>query len=1019
MTLSERPDPDEPVAMASHPPQARDTDVEDPEAVESLMEEPTAAGRWDIRRITGGAPAFPLVVLFGLNAVDELDREAFNVLVPNIRDAFDLSIQGVLVLSSAVIAAVFMLEVPLAHLADRYNRIKISVAGASAWGLFSLFTGLAPTVLLLGVARAGSGLGRAVNGSTHNSLIADYYPATVRPAAFGVHRAGNSIGQFVGPLAAGGIAYLIGWRAPFILFAIPTVVFVLLATRLREPPRGGQERKALGADEATVETEEAPASFSEAFRVLWAVKTMRRTWMALPFVAVSIIGLTPLIQLFYAEEFGLNEAERGFITALAEPAQIVGYLVGIPIATQLMRRNPALLPRFVAVLTAMSAVSLLLLVGARNLPLAVGSQVVMAGVRSSLVPAIFALGSLVIPPRVRSLGFSVGNFFIIPALAAAPIVGGFADDWGLRPAIMLLIPVLLLGSYIIASVGQFVVGDVDRAARSNIAMAEVRRARLEGDPKLLLVNGLDVYYGQTQVLFDVDFDVRDGEIVALLGTNGAGKSTLLKTISGLVPSDRGVVVFDGRDITSADSVQGARLGITQVPGDRSIFPTLSVGEHFRMAAWTERKDPEHVAAATAAALDYFPALRERWDLPAGSLSGGEQQMLSLAQAFIARPRLLMIDELTLGLAPTVIDQLVKIIPAIHVTGTSIVLVEQSVHTALRLADRAVFMEKGEIRFNGSTSELIERRDLLRSLFLEGAARAGVSGDGAQEPQATPSGDLVEGPTARPSTPDRSTASPALEVVELSKRYGGITAVDQISLSLYPDEILGVIGPNGAGKTTLFDLISGFQLPDNGRVLLNGRDVTSWPAHGRAQAGLGRSFQNLRLWPSLTVREAVATACEREVEVGAALPAFLHLPMVADSEARVWAKADALLELLRLQRYGDKFVLELSTGMRRMVDLAVQLAAAPSVLLLDEPSSGIAQRETEALGPVLRDLRRNLGCSILLIEHDMPLVSELADRLVALDVGHVVAAGPPAEVLRDPRVVESYLGHGWADTPHRE
>ncbi|MFP3901875.1 MAG: MFS transporter [Acidimicrobiia bacterium] len=976
---------------------------EAPEAsVGALLKEPGAVGRWDLRRITGGAAVFPLVVLFGLNAVDELDREAFNVLVPNIREAFDLSIQGVLVLSSLVVGIVFLLEVPLAHLADRYSRIKISVAGASAWGIFSLFTGLAPTVLLLGFARAGSGLGRAVNGSTHNSLIADYYPATVRPGVFGVHRAANSVGQIVGPLAGGGIAFLLGWRAPFLLFAIPTVVFVLLATRLREPARGGQERRALGADDTTARTEEEPASFPEAFRVLWAVRTMRRTWMSLPFIAVSIIGLTPLVQLFYEEEFGLNEAERGFVTALAEPAQIAGYLVGIPIATRLMRRDPSLLPRFVAVLVALSGASLFLLVGSPNLGLAVGSQVVMAGVRASLVPAIFALGSLVIPPRVRSLGFSLANLFIVPALAAAPIVGGLADDWGLRPAILVLVPVLLVGAVLVASIAPFVVGDVDRMARANVAMAEVRRARQAGDPKLLLVDGLDVSYGRTQVLFGVDLEVRDGEILALLGTNGAGKSTLLRAISGLAQIDRGVVVFDGRDITAADAAQGARLGITQVPGDRGIFPTLSVGEHLRMAAWTQRADPARAAEATGTVLGYFPVLRERWDVPAGSLSGGEQQMLSLAQAFIARPKLLMIDELTLGLAPTVIDQLLRIIPAIHANGTAIVLVEQSVHTALRLADRAVFMEKGEIRFSGPTSELIERRGLLRSLFLEGAARAGVSGDGvAPEPG-----------RVRPVTGHGQRGPVVLETVDLTKRYGGITAVADVGFRLHEGEILGLIGPNGAGKTTVLDLVSGFQPPDGGRVLLHGRDVTRWRPHARARAGLGRSFQDVRLWPSMTVREAVATACEREVEVTAALPAFLGLPMVADSEARVWARAEELLELLRLQRYGDKFISELSTGMRRMVDLAVQLAARPTVLLLDEPSSGIAQRETEALGPVLRDVQRHLGCSIVIIEHDMPLITGLADRLVAFDAGRIVATGPPDRVVQDPRVVESYLGRGW-------
>jgi ABC-type branched-subunit amino acid transport system ATPase component/predicted MFS family arabinose efflux permease len=975
-------------------------DATEPEIMETLYE-PETSGRWDIRRITGGAPAFPLVVLFGLNAVDELDREAFNILIPNIRDAYDLSIQGVLLLGSLVALAVLFLEVPLSHLADRYNRIKMSIAGAGAWGVFSVFTGLAPNVTLLGVARTGAGLGRAVNGSTHNSLIADWYPATVRPAVFGVHRAANSVGQFVGPLAAGAIAYFFGWRTPFIVLAIPTFILIMMATRLREPVRGNQERSALGADKETVETEEAPASFSEAFRMLWAVKSMRRLWVSLPIVAIASVGLSPLIQLFYEEEFGLNEVQRGFISALAEPAQIVGYLVGIPIATRLMRRNPGLLATFSAVLTAMSALSLLLLIVARNLVLAVGSQVILAGVRSSLAPGIAALGSLVIPPRVRSLGFSVGNFFIMPALLAGPIVGGFADDWGLRPAMLLLIPVMLLGAFMIGTVAPFVRGDMDRATKSTVAMAEVRRARLEGDNKLLVTRGLDVYYGQTQVLFNVDFDVRDGEIIALLGTNGAGKSTLLKAISGLVQPEVGVVIFDGRDITSADSVQGARLGITQVPGEKGIFPTMTVAEHLRLAAWTERRDPQHVEVATATVLEYFPVLRRRWNLPAGSLSGGEQQMLSLAQAFIARPKLLLIDELSLGLAPTVVEQLIEILPAIHANGTAIVLVEQSVHTALRLAERAVFMEKGEIRFTGPTSELLQRHDLLRSMFLEGAASEGVAtgGNGRRR-------EVQERPVV-----DRTTA-PVLEVHEISKHYGGITAVNAVSLSLYEDEILGLIGPNGAGKTTVFDLISGFQPNDGGRVVLHGEDITSWPAHARARAGLGRSFQNARLWPSMTVRDAVATACEGEVEVGAALPAFLHLPMVADSEAKVRAKAEDLLELLRLQHFGDKFISELSTGVRRMVDLAVQLATKPSVLLLDEPSSGIAQRETEALGPILRDVQHHLGCSILIIEHDMPLITSLADRLLALDTGTVVTTGPPTEVLRHPAVVESYLGTGW-------
>jgi branched-chain amino acid transport system ATP-binding protein len=179
--------------------------------------------------------------------------------------------------------------------------------------------------------------------------------------------------------------------------------------------------------------------------------------------------------------------------------------------------------------------------------------------------------------------------------------------------------------------------------------------------------------------------------------------------------------------------------------------------------------------------------------------------------------------------------------------------------------------------------------------------------------------------------------------------------------------------------------------------------------------LGRSFQSARLWPSLTVREALATGLEASVDVRAALPAMLNLPLVKDSEERVQDRVEELLSLLGIEAWGDRFVSELSTGVRRMVDLGVQLANEPSVLLLDEPSSGIASKETEALGPTLKAVQAHLGCSLLIIEHDMPLVRSLADRLVALDAGAVVAEGRPDDVLAHPRVVESYLGEGWVGT----
>jgi ABC-type branched-subunit amino acid transport system ATPase component len=186
-------------------------------------------------------------------------------------------------------------------------------------------------------------------------------------------------------------------------------------------------------------------------------------------------------------------------------------------------------------------------------------------------------------------------------------------------------------------------------------------------------------------------------------------------------------------------------------------------------------------------------------------------------------------------------------------------------------------------------------------------------------------------------------------------------------------------------------------------------VSDLSAAARSERGLGRSFQDARLFPSMTVRQTIATACERHVTVRDPIAAFVLSPAVKVSERLVAEEVDSLIELMRLEAYADKFIGELSTGTRRIVDLACTLAHRPSVLLLDEPSSGIAQRETEALGPVLLDIRDKTGAALVVIEHDMPLITSISDELIALELGAVIARGAPNDVISDPRVVEGYLG----------
>jgi len=257
---------------------------------------------------------------------------------------------------------------------------------------------------------------------------------------------------------------------------------------------------------------------------------------------------------------------------------------------------------------------------------------------------------------------------------------------------------------------------------------------------------------------------------------------------------------------------------------------------------------------------------------------------------------------------------------------------------------------------------------------------------------------------RPATPSPD----PLVVRDISLSFGGIRALADVSLEVHPGEIVGLIGPNGAGKTTLINVISGHLAPDLGPVLVGGQDVSGLASELRAGFGLGRSFQDARLFPGLTVAEAVQVALAAAHKVGV-LSSMLGAPWAraADHDSR--READRLLATMGLTPWGDALTAEISTGMRRMTDLAMQIAARPKVLLLDEPTAGIAQREAEAFGPMLRRIRDELDCSILIVEHDMPLLMGLCDRIYAMETGRIIAVGLPQEIREDPRVVASYLG----------
>ena len=954
-----------------------------------------------VGEVAGSGPVFALLILFGLNCVDELDRTGFGILLPNVRDAFGMSNTGILTLVALTLLGAFLMQMPIAVWADRGNRVFITLLGAATWAAFSIMTGLSTAIWMLIVARAGAGIGRAVVDPTHASLLSDWFPVDRRPAVFSFHRAANVLGQFLGPLLAGGIAYLTDWRVPFLVFAVPTVILVVLGTRMKEPIRGAQERRASGASDEVVETEEPIPSFAESWRLLWKIEVLRRIWYAVPFLAVSLIGFVSLASLLYSDVYRLDELQRGYLAAVVEPFQLLGLAVGARLGTRLFLKSPALIFRLLRWVSFVAAALAAGFAYAPNIAVAVVFNVLLTADLAILLPGILATLSLAIPARARAVGFSVASWWAIPGLALLPLIGWIGDNWGTRLGMLVMTPILLVGGLMISSGGSVIQRDIEDVWKSSTARSQALLERRAGRSKLLLVRDLNVGYDGLQVLFDVNMEIAEGEIVALLGTNGAGKSTLLRAITGITEADFGAVIFDGRDITHAPPNEIAALGVASMPGGAGVFPGLSVRENLRSAGWLVRRDRPELDARTAEVLEVFPVLAERLEEPASNLSGGQQQMLALAMALLSRPKLLIIDELSLGLAPVVVGKLAELVREVAAGGTTVLLVEQSVNVALGMAGTAYFMERGRVQFSGPAEELLNRPDLLRAVFLAESVAAAGANDGA-------SGGNGTGPDTRPEEPPIG-AGPALELVAVTRRFGGINAVDQVSLSVAPGEIVGLIGQNGAGKTTILDLISGFQPLDGGRILLNGYDLSHLSAAHRARHGLGRTFQGGRLFPGLTVAETVAVSLDRSVSVKDPINAALRLPAAHDSEVAVGRRVRQLLELFGLMDYRDSFTAELSTGTRRIVELACVVGHQPSVLLLDEPAGGVAQKEVEQLGALLGRIRSELGCAMLVIEHDMPLVAGLADRLVALETGAVIAEGAPTDVLADPRVIASYLG----------
>ena len=948
----------------------------------------------EVRRTPYGLT--PVVVLSLLFFTTGLGGQAFNIAGPEMARELEINVGTILRVSGVVGFFSIFTGLWAGWFADRHARVPILAIGTIIAGFFNAMVSRARSTVSLGVPQIAASTAAQFAGVPLFSLLADYYPVEVRGRVFAAVATFNRVGYFATVFIVGALVSAIGFRTTFVVFGVLVMVMgVVILIKLREPVRGYMERRAMGASEEVASTPDEPLSFAEGWRTTWGVRTLRRSFIA---QSIGSIGgyAGSFIGFLMLEKYGLGVWERSLIAIPGLAAAFAGGLIGGSMIDNFMRRRPSQVLFVLGVFSLISSFSLVLYIFLPPIWLLILIGMAFSFGGALVGPITSVIYSQVIPATIRTQGLQVSGLSELPGLIFGTVIFTtiFASS-GYNAVFLTALPFGIVSALVFMSAAGLFELDMRSAFAANLASSEWRRAKASGRGKLLVCRDVDVSYGNVQVLFGVDFDVEEGEIIALLGTNGAGKSTLLRAISGITEASSGAIVFDGRDITHMPPYEIAARNVISMPGGRGIFPGLTVRDNLLLGNWMN-DDPSEVKTRMAEVVRIFPRLAERLDTNAGDLSGGEQQQLSLAQAFLCKPKLLMIDELSLGLSPAIVGELLEIVREIRNTGVTIIVVEQSVNVALTIAEKAIFMEKGEVKFFGNTEDLLTRPDILRAVYVKGT------------------GALTEAPRGGRSARDQRdielrNARPVLEVEGLVKRFGGITALDGIDLSLREGEVLGLIGPNGSGKTTSFDLISGYQIPDEGVVRYEGIDITDMAPEERARRKLIRRFQNAHLFPALTVFETLLVALDHKLESKAAFMSAAGLPQSRRAERRLKVRAEQLIDLLELGSQRDKFIKELSTGLRRIVDIACVLANEPRVLLLDEPSSGIAQREAESLAPLLRRIRFETGCSILIIEHDMPLISSVSDELVALDRGKVLLRGKPDDVLNDERVIEAYLG----------
>lgn len=514
------------------------------------------------------------------------------------------------------------------------------------------------------------------------------------------------------------------------------------------------------------------------------------------------------------------------------------------------------------------------------------------------------------------------------------------------------------------------------------------REKLSTPFPLLTLQHVTKRFGGVTALNDVSFVVRRGELLGIIGPNGAGKSTLLSLISGAQRVSAGEILFEENHLDRLPAHTIARLGIGRAHQIPRPFARMTVHQNVLIPVHSRGTSAKHSSRHADEILESC-GLLEKKNLLAGSLTLLNLKRLELARALALQPRLLLLDEVAAGLVAHEIDEITHLIASIQAQSVTIILVEHVQAVVHALAERVIVLDWGRKIAEGTPSQIAKNPDVI-AVYL---------GTEQEEPTFTEE----QAPVTIPATKEALPSSPLLSTRQLSVDYGKLRALRSVDFEVGTGEIVAVVGANGAGKTTLTRAISGLVPLSEGKILLDGKDITTAAAHQRARRGIALCHEGRRLFRELTVRE--------NLELGAAYASRSSTPF-EERLARVYELFPVLKE-----RAGS-LAGRLSGGQQQMVAIGRALIAEPRLLLLDELSLGLAPVIVDQLFGAFPQILR-LGISIVLIEQNVHRSLTVSDRVYVLERGHVVFCGTPDEVYQHPALHKAYFGAAGEHPPAGE